>query len=314
MTKITIISGFLGAGKTTFITLLLNHIFRDEKCVLIENEFGDASVDARLLDSSTALTVTELNSGCICCSLSGQLSTAVSEIIKTYAPDRIIIEPSGVARLSDLIKTIHQLSDIWPLHLDPSMTILGTAKSPAYLKQFQSILRNQIQYTDLVILRPDIYNTIEKINAVEMKLRSIRNDLTVFHMPWEPEVLKHYLQPIIAAIPAGTHLLPVFELPPAANGLNYYTLYPQKSFSRDQLIQLLLLFEKEFPERLLRLKGFVKSTEGGLWHVEYSLSGCTVTPTVPTEADHIFLNAIGVHLQYSILYSHFCFSVPRIHL
>lgn len=317
MTKITIISGFLGAGKTTFINLLLKYVFSDEKCVLIENEFGDISVDARLLETTENLTVSEMNAGCICCSLSSQLSTAVREIIRTFSPDRIIMEPSGVARLSDILKTIEQLSGSELLSLEPPMTILGVGKSSSYLKRFRSVLRNQLQYSGIVILRPDLYDTAEKINDIEQKLKSIRTDLTVFHMPWDEETIKHYLIPLITVSPARiSDICQVHgsDLPPVAKGLNYYTIYPQKSFSREQLQQIFLLLEKELPEQLIRIKGFTKNTDSSYWHVEYSLSGCMITPISQIKAERPFLNVIGTNIKYSILQSHFYFSTPRIRL
>lgn len=317
MTKITIISGFLGAGKTTFINLLLKYVFSDEKCVLIENEFGDISVDARLLGTTENLTVSEMNAGCICCSLSSQLSTAVREIIRTFSPDRIIMEPSGVARLSDILRTIEQLSGSELLSLEPPMTILGVGKSSSYLKRFRSVLRNQLQYSGIVILRPDLYDTAEKINDIEQKLKSIRTDLTIFHMPWNEETIKHYLIPLITTSSAKiSDICQVrgSDLPPVAKGLNYYTIYPQKSFSREQLQQIFLLLEKELPEQLIRIKGFTKNTDNSYWHVEYSLSGCMITPISQIKAERPFLNVIGTNIKYSILQSHFYFSTPRIRL
>lgn len=315
MTKLTIISGFLGAGKTTFINLLLKYVFINEKCVLIENEFGDISVDAKLLGTAENLTVSEMNAGCICCSLSSQLSTAIHEIIRIFSPDRIILEPSGVARLSDILKTIKQVSDSEALLLEPPITILGVSKSSSYLKQFRPLLRNQLQYSDIVILRPDLYDTAEKINDIEQKLQSIRTDLTVFHMPWDRDTIRNYLMPLITAPAAALYNIDQLhnsDLLSAAKGLNYYTLYPKKSFTQEQLQKIFQTLEMELPERLIRIKGFVKNIDHNYWHIEYSLSGCVITPTGLINVERPFLNVIGTNIKFSVLQSHFCFSAPRI--
>ena len=123
MTEITIISGFLGAGKTTLIKKLLEEVFKGEKIVLIENEFGEIGIDGGFLKEA-GVQVNEMNSGCICCSLVGDFGTALKEVIDTYAPDRILIEPSGVGKLSDVMKAVQNVAGHMDVHIDSSLVVV----------------------------------------------------------------------------------------------------------------------------------------------------------------------------------------------
>ena len=126
MTEITIISGFLGAGKTTLIKKLLEEVFKGEKIVLIENEFGEIGIDGGFLKEA-GVQVNEMNSGCICCSLVGDFGTALKEVIDTYAPDRILIEPSGVGKLSDVMKAVQNVAGHMDVHIDSSIVVVDGA-------------------------------------------------------------------------------------------------------------------------------------------------------------------------------------------
>ena len=152
MTKIDIISGFLGAGKTTLIKKLLQDALNGTKTVLIENEFGEIGIDGGFLKEA-GIEITEMNSGCICCSLVGDFGTALKDVMKTYAPDRIIIEPSGVGKLSDVMRAIKDVTKDTPdMELNSAVTVVDVTKAKVYLKNFGEFYTNQIENAGTVIL------------------------------------------------------------------------------------------------------------------------------------------------------------------
>lgn len=156
MTKIDIISGFLGAGKTTLIKKLLQEAFQDEQVVLIENEFGEIGIDGGFLKES-GIEIREMNSGCICCSLVGDFGTSLIEVIETYHPDRILIEPSGVGKLSDVIKAVGNVSGKAEISLNSYTTVVDVNKCRMYLKNFGEFYSNQVETARTIILsRTDV--------------------------------------------------------------------------------------------------------------------------------------------------------------
>ena len=170
MTQIDIISGFLGAGKTTFIQKLLQESLKGENVVLIENEFGEIGIDSGFLKNS-GIEIREMNQGCICCSLVGDFETSLKEVIETYKPDRILIEPSGVGKLSDILSAVKTVSANLPVHLDGAVTVVDSTKAKLYNKNSGEFFDDQIRYaTSIVLSRTDIA-TEEK---VEEAIRIVR--------------------------------------------------------------------------------------------------------------------------------------------
>ena len=170
MTQIDIISGFSGAGKTTFIQKLLQESLKGENVVLIENEFGEIGIDSGFLKNS-GIEIREMNQGCICCSLVGDFETSLKEVIETYKPDRILIEPSGVGKLSDILSAVKTVSANLPVHLDGAVTVVDSTKAKLYNKNFGEFFDDQIRYaTSIVLSRTDIA-TEEK---VEEAIRIVR--------------------------------------------------------------------------------------------------------------------------------------------
>ena len=168
MTKIDIISGFLGAGKTTFIKKLLQEAISGEQVVLIENEFGEIGIDGGFLNDS-GIEIREMNSGCICCSLVGDFGKSLSEVLTKYKPDRIIIEPSGVGKLSDVMKAVIDVSADMDVALNSAVTIVDAAKCKMYMKNFGEFFNNQIENAGTVVLsRTDITDTAKIQKDVEM--------------------------------------------------------------------------------------------------------------------------------------------------
>ena len=168
MTKIDIISGFLGAGKTTFIKKLLEEAIAGEQVVLIENEFGEIGIDGGFLKDS-GIEIREMNSGCICCSLVGAFGTSLAEVLTQYKPERIIIEPSGVGKLSDVMKAVIDVSADMDVELNSAVTIVDAAKCKMYMKNFGEFFNNQIENAGTIVLsRTDITDASKIQKDVEM--------------------------------------------------------------------------------------------------------------------------------------------------
>ena len=168
MTKIDIISGFLGAGKTTFIKKLLKEAIAGEKVVLIENEFGEIGIDGGFLQDA-GIEIREMNSGCICCSLVGDFGKSLEEVLKTYTPDRVIIEPSGVGKLSDVMKAVCDVAGEIDVTLNGSITVVDAQKCKMYMKNFGEFFNNQIENAGMIVLsRTDVADADKVAKAVEM--------------------------------------------------------------------------------------------------------------------------------------------------
>ncbi len=182
MTKIDIISGFLGAGKTTLIKKLLAEAFGGEKLVLIENEFGEIGIDGGFLKDS-GVQVTEMNSGCICCSLVGDFGKALAEVLEKFTPDRIVIEPSGVGKLSDVIKAVEGV-DSADIKLNSFTAVVDAKKSKMYMKNFGEF-NNQVEYAGTIILSRTKDMKQEKLEECVKLLRGHNKTATIITTPWE---------------------------------------------------------------------------------------------------------------------------------
>ena len=185
MTKIDIFSGFLGAGKTTLIKKLIQEAFQGEKLVLIENEFGEIGIDGGFLKDS-GINVTEMNSGCICCSLVGDFGTALQEVLDTYSPDRIIIEPSGVGKLSDVSKAV---SGVMEKNEDVKMngyvTVADATKCKMYMKNFGEFYNNQIEHAKTIVLSRTDKLSEEKLALALSLIREKNSQASIITTPWE---------------------------------------------------------------------------------------------------------------------------------
>ncbi len=186
MTKIDIISGFLGAGKTTLIKKLLADTLKGQQVVLIENEFGEIGIDGGFLKEA-GIEIREMNSGCICCSLVGDFGTALTEVIEKYHPDRIIIEPSGVGKLSDVIHAVEGIKTETEVVLNCATTVVDVTKCKMYLRNFGEFFKNQVEAASTIILsRTDTEKaTEEKVEAALALLRELNPDATIITTPVE---------------------------------------------------------------------------------------------------------------------------------
>ncbi len=184
MTKIEIISGFLGAGKTTLIRKMLKEVFAGEKTVLIENEFGEIGIDGGFLKEA-GVQITEMNSGCICCSLVGDFGAALKEVIETYAPDRILIEPSGVGKLSDVTKAVQGVAAQEPVELNSSVTVVDGQKCRMYMKNFGEFFNNQVEHAGTIVISRTQKMSEEKLEACVKMLKEKNPKATIITTPWE---------------------------------------------------------------------------------------------------------------------------------
>ena len=183
-TKIDIISGFLGAGKTTFIKKMLEDVFQGEKIVLIENEFGEIGIDGGFLKDS-GIEISELNSGCICCSLVGDFGKNLREVMERFHPERILIEPSGVGKLSDVMKSVQEVEQENEVKLNGRITVVNTAKATKQMKAFGEFFNNQIEYATVVVLSRTQNVKPEQTELVVKAIREKNPDAAVITTPWD---------------------------------------------------------------------------------------------------------------------------------
>ncbi len=181
MTKIDIFSGFLGAGKTTLIRKLIAEGYRGEKLVLIENEFGEIAIDGGFLKDA-GVEINEMNSGCICCTLVGDFTKALKKVMDDFAPDRILIEPSGVGKLSDVAKAVERVEGA---HIGAKVTVVDAGKAKMYMRNFGEFFNDQVQNADLIVLsRTDTANSAKVLTAVEL-LKGLNDHAGLITTPWD---------------------------------------------------------------------------------------------------------------------------------
>lgn len=196
MTKVDIISGFLGAGKTTFIKELIEKIFAGEKLVLIENEFGEIGIDGGFLQDA-GIEITEMNSGCICCTLVGDFSVALKKVLDEYHPDHVIIEPSGVGKLSDVAAAIENVKEDADIEIEGRITVVDGKKAKMYLDNFGEFFENQVEHASTIVISRTQNMTDEKIEACVRLLREKNDKATIISTPWDQlsgDAIRHALE------------------------------------------------------------------------------------------------------------------------
>lgn len=206
MTKVDIISGFLGAGKTTFIKLLIENVFAGEKLVLIENEFGEIGIDGGFLKDA-GIEITEMNSGCICCTLVGDFSKALRKVIEEYHPDRVLIEPSGVGKLSDVSKAIEHVKKEADIEIEGRITIVDGKKAKMYLKNFGEFFKDQVAYANTIVVSRTQMMEDHSIEECVKMLREENKEASIISTSWDKlskEAIEHALSP-------DTQLEDIFE-------------------------------------------------------------------------------------------------------
>ena len=184
MTKVDIISGFLGAGKTTFIKQMINQVYAGEKLVLIENEFGEIGIDGGFLKDA-GIEITEMNSGCICCTLVGDFSIALQKVIKEYQPDRVIIEPSGVGKLSDVARAVEDVKKDADIEISGKITVVDGKKAKLYMKNFGEFFKDQVAHATTVVVSRTQMMTDEKLEECMHMLREENKEAAIITTPWD---------------------------------------------------------------------------------------------------------------------------------
>lgn len=184
MTKIDIISGFLGAGKTTFIKKMIEEVFQGQKIVLIENEFGEVGIDGGFLKDA-GIEITEMNSGCICCSLVGDFDKNLKEVLNKFHPDRILIEPSGVGKLSDVMKSVIDLEKEQDVKLNALVTVVNAAKASKQMKAFGEFFNNQIEFATTVVLSRSQNVSQEKLELCVKQIQDLNKKAAIITTPWD---------------------------------------------------------------------------------------------------------------------------------
>ena len=206
MTKVDIISGFLGAGKTTFMKQLVQDVFAGEKLVLIENEFGEIGIDGGFLKDA-GIEITEMNSGCICCTLVGDFSKALVKVLNEYKPDRVIIEPSGVGKLSDVARAIEDVKKDADIEIEGRITIVDGKKAKMYLKNFGEFFKDQVEHASTIVVSRTQMMTDEKVEDCVKMLREENEKAAIISTPWDQlgkEAIQH-------ALHAGAEIEGLFE-------------------------------------------------------------------------------------------------------
>jgi len=276
-TEIYIVSGFLGSGKTTLIQKLLSEHFKSNKIVLIENDFGDINVDAALLESSK-IKVKEINSGCICCSLSGDFVKACAELIKEYNPNKIIIEPSGVGKLSDILKAFDDGRIKNLVKIKSKVTVVDVKRCKMYMENFGEFFIDQIEHADTVILS-HVDEFPDKINEAVSLIKSVNKNSKIISKTWNAikpaEILdlnrKDKIKPV-----ENDHHCNNDNSHEAKDVFDTVTIRTNRIFLPDDLKKNILKLENNNIGDVVRLKGIVKGLNGYL-NVQYIKGSVSIT-------------------------------------
>lgn len=305
-TDIYVVSGFLGAGKTTLIQKILKEAFNDEKVVLIENDFGEVSVDAALLKSG-GIEVKEINSGCICCSLQGDFVESIIEIEARFKPDKIIIEPSGIAKLSDIIKACNHSRISPDIKVKEKITVVDTEYFKIFLEDFGEFYEDQIKNADVIVLSHTEHFHDKATEACEL-ISHINPHAFVFSQPWEEISVdtilslenKHKKHQNCG----GKHVCSCSEHKQqhhfahphhhvAEEIFDTFTLFTERTFTAKDLGERLMEMKQIYQETVLRVKGIV-SAQNGYLNLQYTPGDLQITET-PAEGN--FICIIGNHLD-----------------
>jgi G3E family GTPase len=268
--KLYIVSGFLGAGKTTLIRKLIDEAFRNDKVAIVENDFGEANVDAALLGAS-GIEVTEINSGCICCNLSGDFVDALREVLDRFKPDKVVIEPSGVAKLSDVVQACLDPRIAPSAELCKKITVVDVNRCKIYLDNFGEFFENQIQCADAILLSK-IGDSEYKLKAAYKLVEELNKNSKIFAEPWEQITAEEILSPphentehkaAGEAIPEDGHRHHTHDHS-AEDSFDTVTLYLDRIFSEEDLKTCVSDMEKLANGTILRAKGIVRGKRGHL--------------------------------------------------
>ncbi len=282
MADVYIVSGFLGAGKTTWIQKMLTEAFEGRKVALIENDFGKVSVDAAVL-KQLGVSVTEINSGCICCSLNGDFTDAVSQIQKDFHPEILIIEPSGVGKLSDVVQAVKATGVKQDIRIAGSITIVDAKRFRLYMENFGEFFEDQIGHADVILFSRG-QDAKEQAEALRLAVKAHNGHAAVFDMPWDTLTAKE----VLSRLPGGTLFPAGGEEPPhdeeceehhhhaAEEVFDSFTLPFEKAFAPGELEACFARMEAA-GDSVIRAKGIVRG-KGAWWQVQYVPGEVRITP------------------------------------
>ncbi len=282
MIKTDVFSGFLGAGKTTLIQKLIQDVYKHEKTVIIENEFGEIGIDGGFLEAS-GIEIKEINSGCICCSLQGDFEASLKKVVETYQPDRIVIEPSGVGKLSDVIKAIEKVEG---LKVNSACTIVDAARAKVYSRNFKEFFNDQIASAGCVILSRTQLVSDEKLQQAVEIVKSLNSKARIVTTPWDELTGKTILKAMEGAVSlmdehhhhhdehcdchehhhhdehCDCHEHHHHHADEVFTSVGFETI---RKFTKEELETIL----SQLDEEILRAKGIVKNAEGGWLFFDY---------------------------------------------
>ena len=281
MTKIDIVSGFLGAGKTTLIKKMVKEAYQGEKLVLIENEFGEISIDGGFLKDA-GIQISEMSSGCICCSLVGDFGKALREVKEQFQPDRILIEPSGVGKLSDVIVAVENtVADIPDMKLNSFVTVADAGKVKVYMKNFGEFYNNQIEAAGTIILSRTQKLTQEKLEAAVALLREKNPTAAILTTPWDQLDGKTVLA-AVEKVSLADELLEKMRAEHEAEEAEHHHHHHHadevftswgaetpKQFTQADIDRILTALDSGDYGAILRAKGIVPAADGQWLHFDY---------------------------------------------
>lgn len=272
MTKVDIISGFLGAGKTTFINKLINESLPNERVLLIENEFGEIGIDSGFL-KDTGIQVKEMNSGCICCSIANEFKSALKDVLEKYKPERVIIEPSGVGKLSDVIRAVESVKEHSDISLNSFVTVVDSIKYKLYMDNFAEFFSDQIKNAETIILSRSQKLAYNEIDKCVNEIRELNNKANIITTPWENLNGKQILNIIEKINPLEQELLNQIRLEKHechchnrnhnSDVFSTWGIKTTKKYRISEIDNILrkLSHSDEYGE-ILRAKGIVQDVEG----------------------------------------------------
>ena len=304
MIKIDIISGFLGAGKTTLIKKLLEEAFVGEKVVLIENEFGEIGIDGAIL-RDYGIEIKEMNSGCICCTIAGDFSSALKEILALYHPDRIIIEPSGVGKLSDVINGCKKFLKEGSVELNMCITVVDAMKYKVYLKNFAEFYINQLTNAKTIILSRSQNMKEELVESILKDVKKYNPDAHIVTTDWEEvdgkkirEIAEssNNIQSLNSLIDQQEHMHEPHHQ--ADEVFQVWGRETAKTFERSQVDEILKQFD-QMEGHILRAKGIIRVEENQWVQFDYVPEEVVVRETTPDYTGRICV--IGEHISDTLL-------------
>lgn len=297
--KIDIFSGFLGAGKTFLIKKLIKDGAYEDNIAIIENEFGEVSIDALILKESN-IKIKEINSGCICCEVTGDFKDAILEVIEKYKPSRLIIEPSGVAKLSDILKVFKEEKLKDKVYVDNVITVIDPQKFDLYINNFKDFYEDQIIYSKKIILSRTQKMKKEKLDEIILKINKISKKSIILSEEWSfidsSEILGSISPKNINENKTLKPKLRVIEKSNAKDTFETFAIYPEKKISKAELVsKFKFISSSNIFGEVLRVKGIVKLTDGSLGQFDFVKDEFEIRKI--SNSKDIVISFIGVKLN-----------------